>query len=192
MSWTTEHIFLYMRNGVTTLKTENHLNIFITETFEEILKKDNDPALFDTLLTVLYIKDRETIYNGMKSNVIHYGLKPFYTDYEYLDNIYWNVKVNNAGSTELPTRAMIPYKLIRNRICRRNKDFNLRNIIGDQRLLNLLPEKTGDFYPLSDFCKDFTNFQLEENDFTRINGYESLEYKYTNRDFKNIHSTHSS
>ena len=94
----------------------------------------------------------------MKSNVIHYGLKPFYTDYEYLDNFYWNVKVNNAGSTELPTRAMIPYKLIRNRICRRNKDFNLTNIIGGQRLLNLLPEKTGDFYPLSDFVRTLQTF----------------------------------
>ena len=29
-------------------------------------------------------------------------------------------------------------------------------------------EKTRDYYHISDFYKDFTNFQLEENDFTRL------------------------
>ena len=75
----------------------------------------------------------------MKINVIHHGLNPFYTDYEYLDDFYWLVKVNYAGSTEPPTREIIPYKLIRDGTRRRNKDFNLTNITGDQRLLNLLP-----------------------------------------------------
>ena len=51
--------------------------------------------------------------------------------------------MNNAGSTKPPARAIIPYKLIRDGICRSNKDFNLANINGDQRLLNLLPEKNG-------------------------------------------------
>ena len=81
--------FLVHENGyVTTLKTENHLNSYVTKTFGIILEKDNDAVLFYTLLTVLGTNDRESIYNGMKSNVLHYGLKPFYTDYEYLDDIY--------------------------------------------------------------------------------------------------------
>ena len=74
------YFLVHENRYVTTLKTESHLNIYITVTFVEILKKDNNPALFDTLLTALYVNDKETIYNRMKSNVIHYGLKPFYTD----------------------------------------------------------------------------------------------------------------
>ena len=136
------YTLLHENGYITTLKTENHLNFYITNTFGEILKKkDNGPALFDTLLTILHTNDRETIYNGMKSNVIHYGLKPFYTDYKYLDYFSWNIKVDNVASTEPPTRAMLLYKLIRHSICRRNKEFNLTNITGYQRLLNLLPEK---------------------------------------------------
>ena len=66
--------------------------------------------------------------------------------------------MNNAGSPEPPTRAMIPYKLIRDGICRRNKDFNLINITGDQRSLNLLPEKTGNFYPKAIFIRTLQTF----------------------------------
>ena len=172
--------FLVHENSyVTTLKTENHLNIYITKTFGTILKKGNDPVLFDTLLTVLGTNDRERIYSGMKNDVLHYGLKSFYSDYEYLGDFYWLVKVNNTGSIEPPIRAMVPHKLIRDSICRRNKDFNLTNIARDQRLLNLLPEKTDDFYPTSDFYKDFTNFQLEEN-----------EKKILNREISNIFTLH--
>ena len=174
--------FLVHENGyIRALKTENFLNIYITESFGEILKKDNNPALLDTLLTVREIHNRETIYNGMKDNVINYGLKPFYTDYDHVDDFYWAIQMNNARSTEPLARVIIPYELIRDSICRSNKDFNLTNITGDQRLLNLLPEKTGNFYPTSNFYGEFTNFQLEENNFTRINGYEPLKYKYTNR-----------
>ena len=67
--------FLVHENGyIRTLKTENFLSICITKIFGEILKKDNDPALFDTLLTFRDIHHRETIYNGMK-DVINYDLK---------------------------------------------------------------------------------------------------------------------
>ena len=83
---------------------------------------------------------------------------------------------------ESPARAIIPYQLIRDGICSSYKDFNLLNITGDQRLLNLLPEKTVNFYPTSHFYKEFTKLQLEENNFIRINGHEPLEYKYTNRE----------
>ena len=54
--------FLVHENGyVTTLKTENRLNIYITKTFGTVLKKDNNPVLFNTLLTVLGTNDRESI-----------------------------------------------------------------------------------------------------------------------------------
>ena len=172
--------FLVHENSyVTTLKIENHLNIYISKTFGTILKKGNDPVLFDTLLTFLGTNDRARIYSGMKNDVLHYGLKSFYSDYEYLGDFYWLVKVNNTGSIEPPIRAMVPHKLIRDSICRRNKDFNLTNIARDQRLLNLLPEKTDDFYPTSDFYKDFTNFQLEEN-----------EKKILNREISSIFTLH--
>ena len=98
--------------------------------------------------------------------------------------------MNNGRSTEPSARAIIPYKHIRDGICRSNKDFNLANITRDQRLLNLLPEKLGNFFPTSNFYKVFTNFQLEENDFSRINGYEPLEYKYTNREISKIFTLH--
>ena len=65
--------FLEHENGyIRTLKTANFLNIHITETFGEILKKGNDPALFDTLLTVQDIQNRKTIYNRRKDNLMNY------------------------------------------------------------------------------------------------------------------------
>ena len=68
--------FLVHENGhIRTLNTANFLNIRITETFGEVLKKDNDLALFDIFLTVQDIQNREFIYNGMKDNVINYGLR---------------------------------------------------------------------------------------------------------------------
>ena len=64
--------FLVHENGyIRTLKTENFLNIYITKAFGEILKKNNDSTLLDTLLTVRDIHDGETIYNRMKDNVIN-------------------------------------------------------------------------------------------------------------------------
>ena len=68
--------FLVHENGyIRTLNTANFLNIRITEIFGEVLKKDNDLALFDIFLTVQDIQNREFIYNGMKDNVINYGLR---------------------------------------------------------------------------------------------------------------------
>ena len=68
--------FLVHENGyIRTFNTANFLNIRITETFGEVLKKDNDLALFDIFLTVQDIQNREFIYNGMKDNVINYGLR---------------------------------------------------------------------------------------------------------------------
>ena len=51
-------------------------------------------------------------------------------------------------------------------------------------------KKIGNFYPTSDFYKEFTNFQLEENDFTRINWYEPLEYKYRSREISKVFTLH--
>ena len=48
----------------------------------------------------------------------------------------------------------------------------------------------GNFYRTNDFYKEFTNFKLEENDFTRINGYKPLEYKYANKEISKIFTLH--
>ena len=66
-------------------------------------------------------------------------------DYEHVDHFYWAIQVNDARSMEPLARAIIPHKLIRDSICRSNKDINLTNITRDQRLLNFFPEKTGNF-----------------------------------------------
>ena len=85
----TTYIFLVQDNGyVTTSKPGNHLNIYISKTFGEILKKRNDQLLFDVSYKILQSHDREEIYSRMKSNVIHYGLKAFHTEYGYLDSEY--------------------------------------------------------------------------------------------------------
>ena len=57
----------------------------------QFLCNDNDPLLFDVLYKITHELDRETIYNGMKSNVINYDLKPFHTEYGYLDGEYWYI-----------------------------------------------------------------------------------------------------
>ena len=78
----TIYIFLVHDNGYATIsKPGNHLNIYISKTFGEILKKRNDHLPFDVLYKILRSHDREEIYSRMKSNVIQYGLKAFHTEY---------------------------------------------------------------------------------------------------------------
>ena len=59
----------------------------------KILKKCNYPLLFDVLYKIVGSQDIEEIYSGMKSNVIHYGLNPFHTEYGYLDSEYYPIHV---------------------------------------------------------------------------------------------------
>ena len=57
--------FLVHEGGqVTTIKTENALNMYILKTFGEVLKKDNNKALFDILVKVSHTYAREEIFKG--------------------------------------------------------------------------------------------------------------------------------
>ena len=69
--------FLVQKTGhIITLKTDQNLWVYILKTFADVLKKKDNKVIFNLWITMLAVQDRETIYNGMKSNVVHYGLKP--------------------------------------------------------------------------------------------------------------------
>ena len=57
-------------------------------------------------------------------------------------------------------------------------NFNLTDVTGDQTLLELFPAKTNDFYHLSKFYNDFTNFQVNEKDFSKTFGFEYTSYRF--------------
>ena len=69
--WLQYYFLDHDKGNVTTLKAENHSNIYIFKTFWETLKKHNDPLLYDVLYNIAGSHGREEIYDGMKSNVIH-------------------------------------------------------------------------------------------------------------------------
>ena len=50
---------------------------------------------------------------------------------------------------------------------------------GDRRLLKLLPEKSSDFYSLSNFYSEFTNFNFEKEDFFRFHGFKYESYRFS-------------
>ena len=132
----------------------------------------------------------EEIYSGMKSNVIHYGLKPFHTEYGYLDSEYCYIHIFSQESTQKLTRCLFPLHLIKERIVRKNTNFNLTGITGDERLLALLLPKNSDYYPLSNFYKDFTDFDLMQKDFVNFHGFENEEYKYSDAEISYIFFLH--
>ena len=102
----------------------------------------------------------EEIDSGMKSNVIHYGLKPFHTEYGYLDSEYCCTHMFSQGSTQKLTRCFFPSHLIKEGIARKNTNFSLTDITGDERLLALLPLRNSDYYSLRNFYKDWTDCDL--------------------------------
>ena len=56
---------------------------------------------------------REFIYRGMKDNVTNCGLKSFHTEYEYLDNEYWDLNIKALqGTMQPPTRSLFHLDLI--------------------------------------------------------------------------------
>ena len=70
----------------------------------------------------------------------------------------------------------------------------MTSITRDSRLIALFPEKTNEFYPLSNFCKEFTNFKLTEQDFFRFDGFEEKKYRFSDREISDtfkIHIFHS-
>ena len=67
----------------------------------------------------------------------------------------------------------------------------------DSRLMALLKKKAKlkKLYPLSNFCKEVTNFKLAEQDFFRFDGFKETKYRFCDRkisDTFKIHILHSS
>ena len=176
---------------ITTLDTRNQLNVYVPEIFGDILKKDNDSTLFKVLVL---IKDKhltEVIYRGMKDNVNNYVLKSFQTEYDHLDNEYQDLNIKALQGTIQPlTRTLFSLSLIKDGTVRRQKDFSFTNITRDRRLIALLPEKTNEFYPLSDFYNEFTNFKLTEQDFFKFDGFEEKRYRFSDRKISDIFKKH--
>ena len=165
--------------------------VYIPKTFPDIFKKDKNKVIFNLLTTILAVQDRETIYNGMKSNVAHYGLKPFHKEFEYLDNEYLDIDLASMqGSTQPLDRFLFPKKLIEERCTKKLINFNLTDVTRDQRLLELLPAKTNDFYPLSEFYRDFTNFQVNKKDFSKTLRFEDMSYRFLENEILDIFKIH--
>ena len=53
----------------------------------------------------------------------------------------------------------------------------------------MLPEKSHNYYILSDFYKEFTNFKFHNADFVRTHGFEN-NYMLTEQEISDIFSTH--
>ena len=161
------------------------------KTFGEVLKKDNDKALFDILVKVFHIYTREEIYEGVKGNVVRYGLKPIHNEYNYLDNEYWVLDTRPIqGTTQPLRRSLFPHNLIRDEVVRRQKDFSLTDITGDSRLLELFPERSSDFYSLSNFYSELTNFNIEKEDLFRFHGFKDKSYRFSKRNISDIFKIH--
>ena len=84
----------------------------------------------------------------------------------------------SQGSTQNLNSCLFPLHLIKKAIVRKNTNFNLTDITGDDRLLALLLPKNSNYYPLIDFYKESTDFDLTQKDFVNIHGFENEEYKY--------------
>ena len=90
------------------------------------------------------------------------------------------------GSTQNLKKCLFPLHLIKEGIFTKNTNFNLTDITGDERLLALLPPKNSNYYPLSDFYKEVTDFDLTQKDFVNFHGFENEEYKYNDVGINNI------
>ena len=88
------------------------------------------------------------------------------------------------------TRSLFPHNLIRDGVVRRQKDFSLNNIASDSRLLKLSPEKSSDFYSLSNFYSEFANFNVEKEDFFRFHGFKDESYRFSEREISDIFKIH--
>ena len=123
----------------------------------------------------------------MKSNVVRHGLKPFHTEYKFLNNEYLNIDLAYMqGSTQPLHRFLFPKKLIEERRTKKLINSNLTDVTGDQRLLELVPAKTNNFYPLSEFYNDFTNFQVNKKDFSKTLGFEGTSYRFSEKEISDI------
>ena len=53
-----------------------------------------------------------------------------------------------------------------------------------------MPEKSSDFYPLSNFYSEFTNFNVEKEDFFRFHGFKGKSYRFSEREISDIFKIH--
>ena len=58
------------------------------------------------------------------------------------------------------------------------------------RLSKLLPKKSSNFYPLSNFYSEFTNLNFEKEDFFRFHGFKGKRYMFSKREISNIFKIH--
>ena len=91
---------------------------------------------------------RGQMYNSIKSKVENYNLKPFYMEYEYLDNHLREIYNSTQGITQKIWRLLFPYDVIKSYTTSVIERFKLTNITGEK---DCLPQKTSDFYATSDF-----------------------------------------
>ena len=112
----------------------------------------------------------------MRSSVVRYGLKAIDTEYEYLNNEYLNMDLASMqGSTQPLDRFLFPKKLIQGGRTKKLSNFNLADVTGDQRLLELFPS-------------NFTNFQVNKKDFSKTFGFEDTSYKISENKISDIYS----
>ena len=94
-----------------------------------------------------------------------------------VSHLWDTVRMFSQESTQNLNSWLFPLHLIKEAIVRKNTNFNLTDITGDERLLALLLPKNSTYYPLIDFYKEFTDFDVTQKDFVNIHGFEN-EYKY--------------
>ena len=92
----------------------------------------------------------------------------------------------SRGSSQNLNRCLFPLHLIKEGIVTKNTNFNHTDITRDERLLALLLPKNSNYYPLSDFYKEVTDFDLTQKDFVNFHGFENEEYKYNDVEINNI------
>ena len=94
------------------------------------------------------------------------------------------------GSTQPLHRFHFPKKLTEEGHTKKLIKFNLSDVTGDQRLSDLLPAKANDFYHLSEFYKDFTNFQVKGKNFSKTLGFQDTSYRFSENEISDIFKVH--
>ena len=107
----------WIYSNITTLCTDNHLNIYISKTFSGVLKRDNEETFSGEIRTITNTYNREQLYKGMKFN--NFGLEPFATGYENLDNFNYEIQIKNAGGTGSISNSLVPHKIVKEGITKK-------------------------------------------------------------------------
>ena len=116
------YFFINPDGRITTLGNKNQLNVYITKTYGDVLKKDNGSTLFEVLVLIKTKHFRKVIYIGIKDNWNNYALKSLHIECKHLDNEYWDLNIKSLERTMQPiTRSLFPLDLIKDGIVRRQK-----------------------------------------------------------------------